>query len=167
MSNRILVTYAGRTGSTAEVAKIIGEVLTSRGFAIDLKPVKEKPSIEGYHAVVLGSAIRMGGWLPEILEFIRTNQVALNQISTAIFTVHLFNTSTDQVSHAVRKTYTGPVWKMLTPVDEAFFAGKMDLAKLSLGDRVLSRLAAVNTGQKIGDFRDWNQIRGWAQTVFS
>ena len=167
MSNRILVTYAGRTGSTAEVAKIISEVLTSRGFAVDLKPVKEKPSVAGYRAVILGSAIRMGGWLPEMLEFIKNNQTALNRISTAIFTVHLFNTDTDQVSHAVRKTYTGPVWKMLTPVDEAFFAGKMDPAKLSLGDRVLSRLAAVNTGQKVGDFRDWDQIRGWAQASFS
>lgn len=48
MSNRILVTFAGRTGSTAEVAKTIDEVLTSRGYSVDLKSVKEKPSMEGY-----------------------------------------------------------------------------------------------------------------------
>lgn len=167
MSNRILVTHAGRTGSTAEVAKTISEVLTSRGFAVDLKPVKQKPSVKGYRAVIMGSAIRMGGWLPEMLEFIKTNQLVLNQIPTAIFTVHLFNTGTDQISHAARKIYTGPVWKMLTPVDEAFFAGKIDLVKLSLADRVLSRLAADRTGQKVGDFRDWDQIRGWARTIFS
>jgi menaquinone-dependent protoporphyrinogen oxidase len=167
MSNRILVTYAGRTGSTAEVAKIISELLTSRGFVVDLKPAKEKPSVEGHRAVVLGSAIRMGGWLPEMIEFIRTNQIALNQTPTAIFTVHMFNTGMDPASRAARKAYTLPVRKMLTPVDEAFFAGKMDPAKLSLADRVLSRLVTMDTGQKVGDFRDWDQIRGWAETIFS
>jgi len=63
MSNRILVTYATRTRSTAEVAKVISEVLTTRGFVVDLKPVKEKPSLDGYRGVILGSAIRMGGCL--------------------------------------------------------------------------------------------------------
>lgn len=167
MSNRILVTYASRTGSTAEVADAISSVLSSRGFAVDVKPVKEKPSLEGYHGVILGSAIRMGEWLPEMLEFIRTNQMALNQTPTAIFTVHMFNTGPDPASHAARKAYTLPVRKMLTPVDEAFFAGKMDPSRLSLADRVLSRLVAVDAGQKVGDFRDWDQIRGWAEIIFS
>jgi menaquinone-dependent protoporphyrinogen oxidase len=166
MSHRILVTYAGRTGSTAEVAKIISEVLTSRGFTAYLKPVKEKPSVESYRAVIMGSAIRMGRWLPEMLEFIKANQEALQRIPTAIFTVHMFNTGTDQSSRAARRAYTLPVWEMLTPVDEAFFAGKMDPAKLSLADRVLNRIVAGDSGQKVGDFRDWDQIRNWAQTIF-
>ena len=167
MSNRILVTYAGRTGSTAEVAKIIGEVLTSRGFAVDVKPVKEKPSVEGYGAVIMGSAIRMGKWLPEMLAFIRTNQMALHQIPTAVFTVHLFNTGPDDASRYNRKAYTTPVRKMLRPVDEAFFTGKMDLSKLSPTDRVLTRIVSVDAGQKVGDFRDWDKIRSWAQEIFS
>ena len=159
MSNRILVTFAGRIGSTAEVAKTINEVLTTRGYSVDLKSVKEKPYMEGYRAVIMGSAIRMGRWLPEMLEFIKTNQKTLNQIPTAIFTVHMFNRGTDDVSLNARKAYTVPVWEMLTPVHEAFFAGKMDPEKLSLGDRVLSRMVAGDEGQKVGDFRDWNQVR--------
>ena len=167
MNNRILVTFAGRTGSTADMATTIDEVLTSRRYSVDLKPVREKPSVEGYRAVIMGSAVRMGGWLPEILQFIKTNQKTLNQMPTAIFTVHMFNLGTDNVSRTARKAYTVPVWKMLTPVHEAFFAGKMDPEKLSLGDRVLSRMVAGNEGQKVGDFRDWDQIRSWAQTIFS
>ena len=46
--------------------------------------------------VVLGSPIRMGGWLPEMLEFIRLNQTRLNQIPTAFFTVHMHNTRNDE-----------------------------------------------------------------------
>ena len=43
MNNRILVTYATRAGSTAEVAAAIAETLAARGYAVDVKPVKEKP----------------------------------------------------------------------------------------------------------------------------
>ena len=74
MNNRILITYATRTGSTAEVADAIGEVLASRGFVVDIKPMKEKPSLDRYNAVVLGSAIRLGSWLTESLDFIKENQ---------------------------------------------------------------------------------------------
>ena len=167
MSNRILVIFAGRTGSTAEVANIINEVLASRGYSVDLKSVKEKPSVEGYRAIIMGSAIRVGGWLPEMLEFIKTNQKTLKQTPTAIFTVHMLNLGTDNVSQAARKAYTVPVWKMLTPAHEAFFAGKLDPEKLSFGDRLLFRIIAGEKGQKVGDFRDWDQIRNWAQSIFS
>ena len=65
MNDRILVTYATRAGSTAEVAAACAETLAARGYAVDVKPVKEKTQLTGYSAVVLGSAIRMGDWLPE------------------------------------------------------------------------------------------------------
>jgi menaquinone-dependent protoporphyrinogen oxidase len=41
---------------------------------VDVKPVKEKPQITGYSAVVLGSAIRMGNWLPKAVDFVKANQ---------------------------------------------------------------------------------------------
>jgi hypothetical protein len=65
MKKRILVAYATRAGSTAEIAQAIAETLTARGYAVDVRPVKEKPSLDGCAAVVLGSAVRMGAWLPE------------------------------------------------------------------------------------------------------
>ena len=165
MSNRLLVTYATRTRSTAEVVDVISAVLTARGYAVDVKPVKEKPSLDGYHGVILGSAIRMGAWLPEMLDFIRTNQARLNQIPTAIFTVHMLNTGKDNDSRAAKDAYTGPIRKLITPVDEAFFAGKIDLAKLSFPDRVLTRLMVGEAGPKVGDFREWDEIRAWAKEV--
>ena len=43
MSNRILLTHATRTSSTAEVADVISEVLTSRGFAVDVRDAPVVP----------------------------------------------------------------------------------------------------------------------------
>lgn len=165
MSNRILLTYASRTSSTAEVAEAISDVLTTRGFAVEVKPVRQKPSLDGYHGVILGSAIRMGAWLPEMLDFIRTNQAQLQRLPTAIFTVHILNTGKDEASRTAKHTYTDPVRKLITPVDEAFFAGRIDLDKLSFLDRVLTRIMVGEASPKIGDYREWEKIRTWAKQV--
>jgi len=163
MSQRVLVTYGTRTGSTVAVANAIGDVLAARGFSVTVKPVKDKPWLDGYQAAVIGSAIRMGSWLPEAVVFARDNQARLTQLPTAIFTVHLLNTGDDAASRAARQAYTGPVRKFLTPRAEAFFTGKLDMARLGFLDRMLAK--AANAGD--GDQRDWGQVRGWAQNILS
>ena len=47
MNKRVLVTYATRAGSTAEIAQAIAGTLAARGYAVDVKPVKEKPQLTG------------------------------------------------------------------------------------------------------------------------
>lgn len=73
MNKCILVNYATRAGSTAEIAAAIAETLSARGYAVDVKLVKEKPVLDGYIAVVPGSAIRMGNWLPEAVDVVKAN----------------------------------------------------------------------------------------------
>jgi len=147
------------------VADVISAVLARHGFDVDVKSVKEKPSLEGYHEVILGSAIRMGEWRPEMLEFIRTNQAKLSQIPTAIFTVHMLNTGKDNASRGAKNAYTIPVRTMITPVNEAFFAGEVNPAKLSVPNQVLARIVAGDAGPKIGDFREWDKVRAWAKEI--
>lgn len=167
MNKRILVTYATRAGSTVEVAAAIGETLAKRGFAVDVKPVKAKPSLEGYQAVVLGSAIRIGSWLPEMMDYIKQHQPALGGLPTAFFTVHMLNTADDETGRTARAAYTAPVHQLLRPAAEAFFAGKMDYARLSFLDRVIAKAVEGTTGGSAGDRRDWNKIRSWAEEDLS
>lgn len=163
MNKRILITYATRAGSTVEVAAAIGETLAARGFEAEVKPIKEKPSLEGYQAVLVGSAIRMGNWLPEAVEFVKDNQTALNQMPVALFTVHMLNREDDEESRANRMAYLKDVRPLLKPVEEIFFAGRFDMSRLSFLDRMISK--AVKAVDE--DCRDWDRIRGWAQTVFA
>ena len=79
MSNKILVAYASRTGSTAEVAEAIGQTLAESGAQVDVLPVQDIKDLAPYRAVVAGSAIRGGKWLPEALQFMQTYQAALAQ----------------------------------------------------------------------------------------
>lgn len=163
MNNRILVTYATRAGSTVEVAAAIGETLSARGFAVDVKPVKDQPPLDGYQAVIMGSAIRMGQWLPEAVDFAKTNQQALSQIPVALFTVHIMNLGDDEQSRAARLAYLNPIRPLLKPVNEVFFAGEIDPAKLSFVDRLMGKMVKA----PLGDLRDWDNIRNWANTALS
>lgn len=163
MNKRILVTYATRAGATAEIAAEIGSTLSQRGFLVDLKPVKEIQTLDGYQAVLMGSAVRMGNWLPEMVDFVKANRQTLDTLPVALFTVHLLNLEEDEASRAARQAYVRSVRPLLHQAEEVYFAGRMDFSRLSFLDRMVAKLVkAVET-----DRRDWNAIRAWAETVFA
>ena len=88
---------------------------------MEVKPVKERPSLAGYDAVVMGSAIRMGGWLPEAVDFVKANQAALQVLPVALFTVHLLNTGNDAASEAACQEYLKAVRPLLNDAEEVYF----------------------------------------------
>lgn len=163
--SKILVTYATRAGSTIEVAQAVAEVLKGAGALVDVKPVKESPDPGNYDAIVVGSAIRMGAWLPEAVDFVKQNRARLSEIPTAFFTVHLLNRDATDQSLAARAAYTAPVRQIVTPDVEIFFAGKMEYARLSFLDRLIAKSVAQSTNSGEGDYRDWEAIRAWAQSL--
>jgi menaquinone-dependent protoporphyrinogen oxidase len=163
MSQRILVTYATHTGSTAEVANVVGEELRGRGFAVDVQAVHAAPQVHNYAAVVLGSAVNGGRWLPEAVDFVRTNQNVLSEVPVAVFSLHIMNAGEDEGSRRKRMAYLDDVRHLIEPVDEAFFLGMgPDPNKDSWIARWLFRRFG---GAGEGDCRDWDKIRGWARGV--
>src|SRR6476469_3605335 len=60
----VLVTAATQHGSTGEIAKAVGAALTERGVPAVVVPPDEVRDISGYDAVVLGSAVYSGHWMP-------------------------------------------------------------------------------------------------------
>lgn len=163
MNKHILVTYATRAGSTAEIAAAIGESLGQRGYAVDVKSVKEQPVLEGYQGIILGSAIRMGSWLPEAVKFVKDNQQNLRTLPAALFTVHMLNTGDDATSRTNRLAYLDKVRPLLNSAEEVYFAGKIDFSALSLFDRFIAK--RVDAAE--GDHRDWDKIHRWSQKIFA
>ena len=163
MNQRILVGYATRNGSTTGVAEKIGENLGERGYSVDVAPLKERPSLEGYDAVVLGSAVNGAKWLPEAVAFVEDNRAALGRVPTAVFCVHIMNLGDDEKSTRKRLAYIDPVRELITPAAEGFFVGVGPLAE---DTSLVARWAfkAFGGGGE-GDCRDWDKIRSWAQQV--
>ncbi|MCJ7782603.1 MAG: flavodoxin domain-containing protein [Desulfobacterales bacterium] len=164
MKNRLLIAYGSRCGSTGGVAETIGQVLSVAGAAVDLRLVKNVDDLSPYQSVIVGSAIRMGKWLPEAVEFLKTHQGTLSRVPVAYFAVCL--TMKDDTAENRRKAlgYLDPVRKQfpqVKPADIGLFAGAVDYKKLSFAYSLILKVK----GAPEGDFRNWEAIRTWATGI--
>jgi len=159
--NKILVTYATRAGSTVEVAALVAAVLRTEGATVDVKHVRVVHELKGYDAVVIGSAIRMGQWLPEAVEFVKANRETLSHIPTAYFLVSGFLRKDSPEMRQRALAYLDPVRKILEPISIGLFAGKMDYSTLDWQDRSIAEAVSSSAG----DWRNWEAIRIWAHDL--
>ena len=157
--NKILVAYASKAGSTGGVAEAIGHTLADSGVEVDVRLMKDVNDLTPYRAVVAGSAIRMGQWLDEAMQFVETNQAALAQKPFAAFLVCMTLAQPSAKANQEAATYLEPVRALVKPASEGLFAGALDYSKLSLIDGLMYRAVG---GDQPGDYRDWNAIRTWA-----
>ena len=161
MADRILVAYASRYGSTAEVAEAIGDELQKAGVAVDVRPASEVRDLSPYRAAIIGSPIYMGKWLPEPQIFIEQHQRDLRNIPVAYFAVGL--TVNEGNPDIIKKAEASmdQVRMLVEPVEVGVFAGRLENSRLSLADRTITKLVRAKTG----DFRNREAIRAWARAV--
>lgn len=161
MDKRILVTYASKAGSTAEIAERIGQAFIERNYAVDILPISRINDLNSYRAVILGSAIRVRNILPEAMSFIQKHQETLHIIPFSIFIVCLSMKDDDACTRKNVREYLDPVYKFVEPASVGLFAGVLNPKRLGLMERMLVK--AINASE--GDFRRWDQIETWAQNI--
>jgi menaquinone-dependent protoporphyrinogen oxidase len=163
----ILVVYASKHNSTAEIAKAISEVLRQSGdFQVDIRSVEVVEDITPYDVVLLGSAVYAGNWQAAAAAFLQKHETELAQRAVWLF-------SSGPTGEGDPKTLMKgwelpealrPIARRIKPRDVAVFSGKLDPASLNFFTRMLVK--AINASAfRIGDFRDWNMIRAWAAVI--
>jgi menaquinone-dependent protoporphyrinogen oxidase len=170
MSNKILVAYASRGGSTAGVADAIGKTLAASGVEVEVRPMREVYDLTPYRAVVAGSAIHREKWLPEAMQFMNRHQKELAQKPFAAFLVCMaLAMKNGQRREKTKKTaadWLQPVRALVNPVSEGLFAGVLDLSKMpSIFFWIVARLIILFGLWSEGDYRDWDAIRHWANNL--
>jgi len=167
MTNKILITYSTRTGSTKGVSEAIAKILSDSGENVDVISMQDVKDITSYKAVVAGSAIQAGRWLPEAMEFVTTHKNILNQKPFAIFLVCM--TLAMPKGDKYRSTvsgWLGPVRNLVTPVSEGIFAGTLDIKKIpSFSDRLKFRISVMLGVWRVGDHRDWKAVESWTRNL--
>lgn len=161
MENRVLVAYASKAGSTAEIATRMGETIAKTGAAVDVLPVDKVKDVSIYRSVVLGSAIRMGRPLPAAMDFVTKNQAALAKTTFSAFVVCLTLKDDTPENRATVNAYLDPVRALVKPASEGFFAGVMNGSKIDFISRMIMK--AMKSPE--GDYRNWDVIGMWASAV--
>ncbi len=160
---KLLVTYASKYGSTAEIAEVIGEELHKRHYEVEVKSVDDVDSLIGYDVFVIGSAVYAGGWMKSATRFLYSNQDVL-----ASHPVWLFSSGpTGQGDpNEIMDGWTFPedlkaVLEKVEPKDVILFHGKIDPDRLSSTERMIIKSVKAT----VGDYRDWLVVRGWARRI--
>jgi menaquinone-dependent protoporphyrinogen oxidase len=162
--SKILIVYATRCGSTIGVAERIAKTMSQTGASVDVLPVKniaDANVLQMYQAVIVGSAIRRGSWLPEASNFVKQYQDVLVKTSLAYFSVCMTLEPDTPENRQQAGAYLDPVRAILKPQAEVFFAGKYDPDQVSFVDRLMLQ----TKGTPVGDFRNWSAIEDWAATL--
>jgi menaquinone-dependent protoporphyrinogen oxidase len=160
---RVLVAYASRAGSTAEAAEVIGQTLREHGCAVDVRSVKDVPSVAEYDALVLGSAVWVGKPLPEAVKFLESSKAALGRRAVAYFVLCDVLKDDTPKNRERARSFTQTLAAIKAPVATGYFAGARSFAGLN---PLLTLLLKHIVRLKEGDWRDWNAIRAWAGGLY-
>jgi menaquinone-dependent protoporphyrinogen oxidase len=153
----VLVAYATKHGATRQIAEAIGSRLAERGLSAVVRPVAEVEDIDGFEAVVVGSAVYLGSWMKDGRAFLDRHADALRRVPVWLFSSG--PTGTDQGEALLQKRR-----ERLDAVgarDHRVFGGALDPDDLGFLERRVVRTAKT----PVGDFRDWPAIERWADEI--
>ncbi len=169
MSNKVLVTYATRYGSTQEVAEKVAATLREGGLEVDLQPMRQVRDLAEYRAVVLGAPLYIGSLLKDARRFLAKHQAALAGKPAALFALGpTMNAADEKEWQGAREQLDQALAKVawFKPIDVELFGGKYDPDKLRFPDSLLASLPASPIhGMPATDLRDWAAIEAWAKRL--
>jgi len=162
MDKKILVAYATKYGATGEIADKVGEVLQGTGFQVDVSPVDRVQDLTSYGAVVLGSAVYIGKWRKEAVK-LKENQEALAERQVWLFSSGPLGEGdpVELLDGWSLPTSLQPIVDRIQPRDIAVFHGYLNPEKINF----LEKWMLKNIQSPIGDFRDWEAITSWAESI--
>jgi menaquinone-dependent protoporphyrinogen oxidase len=154
----VLVTAATKYGATTEIAAAIAEVLDEHGLEATVLPPQQVQEIDGYDAVVVGSAVYAGHWLKPARELVERHSAALANRPVWLFSSGPVGDAPkpeeDPVDVAELLAATGAR-------EHRVFAGKLVRKQLSFPERAI--VSALRVPE--GDFRNWTKIHQWAAAI--
>ena len=138
-AKKILIAYASKYGSTAQIAENIALRLKKAGLTPVVRGAKEISSLAEYSAVVTGSAVYAGSWLKEAADFLEKFQEELTQLPTWLFSAGPTGKGdpVEQMKGWRFPDSLKPLVDKIRPRDIAFFHGVLDMSKLRLAEKLI------------------------------
>src|SRR5690242_9781200 len=131
MTGPVLVAYASKHGSTAEVAEAVARVLREQALAVEVRPAGAVRDVSGYAGVVLGCALYMGRAHADARRFLARHHATLGARPLAVFGMGPGTTEPkDLQASRAQLDRALAAHGGTTPFSVAVFGGVVDPAKL-------------------------------------
>jgi menaquinone-dependent protoporphyrinogen oxidase len=153
----VLVAYASKHGSTAEIAEVIAETLRETGLEADCREARDVATLDPYDAVVLGSAVYMKRWRGGAKHFLRKHARAL---ATRPFWVFSSGPVGEPQPDEADSPWLEPP-RIVRRVEEIGARGHVVLG----GRAPEGSMMTKNMPPEFRDRRDWDAIRAWAREI--
>lgn len=159
---KVHVIVASRHNATLEIADVIGDTLAERGHHVDVTRLERDGGADvdlaPGDAVVLGSAIYTGEWMGRAQRFLDRHAAELHGRP-----LWLFSSGAKHGADGaeVDTTWIEGVEHDTEAIGHHLFLSRIDPARLTFGERFV----ATGKGLPVGDFRDWQDVRSWADGI--
>lgn len=154
----MLVAYASRNGSTAEIAETIGKEMELIGIEAVVMPAEDVPDVRPFDAVILGSSVYAWRWEKSAVDFARRNAANLRSMPVWLFSSGPLDWSADKGElkpvRGARK-----IAELVGAVKHITFGGKLPPGNSRLMQKMASK------GEAGADFRNFGRIREWADEI--
>ena len=161
----VLVSYATKHHSTAEIAEAIAAELRERGNDVDCVDAADAHAA-GYDAVVLGSAVYMGRWRREARRFLKHERKQLSAMPFWVFSSGPVGEGSGDAEKDEKWLEPASVIELAESLgvrEHVVFGGRIPPDPSGFVESAMAR----NTPPEHQDLRDWDQIRTWAASIAS
>jgi menaquinone-dependent protoporphyrinogen oxidase len=158
---KVLVAYASKRGSTAEIAEAVAATLAESGFEVDCEEATSVRSLEPYDALVLGSAVYMKRWRGDARRFLRRNRRALAKLPFWVFSSGPVGDPAEDRPEWTEPSKIVASTERLGARGHVVFGGRLPAEPKGKIESAM----VIGVPPEFRDRRDWDEIRAWAKTV--
>jgi menaquinone-dependent protoporphyrinogen oxidase len=158
---KVLIAYASKRGSTAEIAEAIASVLRASGDEVDCVEAGTAVGLDGYDAVVLGSAVYMRRWRGDARQFLRKHRRELERMPLWVFSSGPTGDPSRDNPAWTEPGHTIKLVEKLGAREHVVFGGSMP----SEPHGRIEASMIEGTAPEFRDRRNWDEIRAWAARI--
>ena len=153
---KVLIAVASKHGATRGIAERLGDAFDAARADVAVVDLTRVTDVPQFDVAVVGSAVYMGRWMKEAAEFVRDNRGVLSERPLWLFSSGPVGSQPLPEAKEIAEFRDIPSFR-----DHHTFQGALDKERLSLAERVMVKAVKAPGG----DFRDWQEVDGWASTI--
>jgi menaquinone-dependent protoporphyrinogen oxidase len=158
---KVLVAYASKRGSTAEIAEAVASTLAESGFEVDCEEAASVRALEPYDALVLGSAVYMKRWRGDARRFLRRHRRALADLPFWVFSSGPVGDPAEDSPEWTEPPKIVAAAERLGVRGHVVFGGRLPAEPKGKIESAM----VIGVPPEFRDRRDWDEIRAWTKTI--